>query len=166
MTIAAVVIGGALALILIFAALQSGRQGGLEPISQERLAEMKGPLLLVVEGSLTIQKVIELAFLKDTIHPVGVTTAEEAIELLEARGFLAALVNVSLPGMDGYDLCSEIKRQKPALPVILLTGRFETFDQARFEASGAYRVLKKPFDAKDLRSMIKELAEVEPNPLA
>ena len=113
--------------------------------------------MLVVDDSSTIQKVVELTFVGGDLKTVGVSSSEEALEFLRMREFVAALVDVHSPPEHGYDLCAEMKRQAPEMPVVLLVGAFEPFDQDRFESSGADKVIKKPFDTTDLRSTVEKL---------
>ena len=151
------VTGAMVLVLLLLATLGRGRPKGFVPMSKEGLGQLKDPLLLVVDDSPTIQKVVELTFADSDFQAVGVSSREDALEFLGLRDFVAALVDVHLPEEHGYDLCAEIKRQAPSIPVVLLVGAFEPFDQGRFESSGADEVLKKPFDAEDLRSMVEGL---------
>ncbi len=154
MTLSPVLVGAIVVALLLLTILELGKGNKLKPISKERLIQLKGPLLLVVDDSVTIQKVIELTFSDTDLTPVGVSSAADALKFLQQREFAAALVDVFLPLEQGYDLCELMKLQKPDLPVILLVGSFETFDQERFENSGAVGVIKKPFDSQEILSSV------------
>lgn len=153
-------VGTVAALLLLFTILGRGGRSKVEPISREALGRLEGPLLLVVDDSVTIQKVVELTFFDADLTAVGVSDPATALDFLEQKEFAAALVDIHLPLEEGYELCEQMKRRRPELPVILLVGAFEAFDRARFERSGAADVIKKPFDTKDLRSIVEDfLAE-------
>ena len=151
------VIGAAVLVLLLLVTLGRGKSKGFVPMSKEQLGQLEDPLLLVVDASSTSQKVVELSFAGGDLKTVGVSSSEEALEFLRLREFAAALVDVHSPPEHGYDLCAEMKRQAPEMPVVLLVGAFEPFDQDRFESSGADKVVKKPFDTTDLRSIVEKL---------
>lgn len=68
------------------------------------------------------------------------------------------IVDVMMPGMDGYDVCRRLKEDQAtaAIPVIFLTARQETGDH-RARAAGAIGAIAKPFDPARLASRIREL---------
>ncbi|MBI5696668.1 MAG: response regulator [Nitrospirae bacterium] len=71
------------------------------------------------------------------------------------------LADVFMPKMDGYELCGKV-RQDPALrgiPVVLLAGTFENFDETRAAQVGASGHLTKPFESGELISKVKRLVE-------
>ncbi|MEZ4291602.1 MAG: response regulator [Myxococcota bacterium] len=79
------------------------------------------------------------------------------------------LADVVMPGLSGYEVCEAIKRE-PALahvPVLLLTGTFEAFDEARATQAGANGHITKPFEAQALVQRVTEVmrsAERAPRP--
>lgn len=119
--------------------------------------------ILIADDSLTIRKVVELTFLGADCDIVSAATSGEAIERLDDDTDLFIL-DVHLPDGSGYDLCERVKAERPELPVVLLVGTFEQFDEARMKTCGADRVLRKPFDSQELASLVDELTGSEDAP--
>jgi CheY-like chemotaxis protein len=118
-----------------------------------------GKKILLADDSITIQKVIELTFSDEDFEVVTVGNGRLAIERLpEARPDLV-LCDIIMPEKDGYEVCEFIKKH-PALshiPVLLLTGAFEPFDQERAARAGCDGFLAKPFEPQTLIAKVKEL---------
>jgi CheY-like chemotaxis protein len=118
-----------------------------------------GKKILLADDSITIQKVIELTFSDEDFEVVTVGNGRLAIERLpEARPDLV-LCDIIMPEKDGYEVCDFIKKH-PALshiPVLLLTGAFEPFDQEKAARVGCDGFLAKPFEPQTLIAKVKEL---------
>jgi DNA-binding response OmpR family regulator len=115
--------------------------------------------LLLADDSITIQKVIELTFADEKIDVVAVGDGEQAIARLVSEPFDIVLADVGMPLKDGFDVAAFVKGH-PTLrhvPVILLTGAFESVDEAKVSAVGAAAVLAKPFEPQVLVSRVRDL---------
>jgi CheY-like chemotaxis protein len=115
--------------------------------------------ILVIDDSATIQKVIQLAFAGRDYELTSAADGEAGLRLARQRRPDLVLLDVVIPGMDGYEVCEAI-RADPALqdvPVLLLTGTFETFDQERAERVGADGYLTKPFESEILVQHVRKL---------
>jgi CheY-like chemotaxis protein len=124
--------------------------------------------LLLVDDSVTIQRVIELTFAGEAIDVVAVGSVDEAIRRLESSPPDIVLADVGMPGRNGYEVARHIK-ETPHLahvPVVLLTGTFDPVDQARATASGADAVLVKPFEPQQVIARVKELLGGRPGQAA
>jgi FixJ family two-component response regulator len=78
-------------------------------------------------------------------------------ESLLARGLTGVdvlVTDIGLPGMDGFDLRDRARRDRPLLPVFLITGRHEIADRSR--AQGIDRFFRKPFDVKVLLEAVAD----------
>ena len=122
--------------------------------------------LLLADDSITIQKVIQITFANEdcqlTITDNGETAYERAREILPDL----ILADVYMPGRNGYELCAAVK-QNPALrhvPVLLLAGSFEPFDEARARAVGADDWIEKPFESQALIDKVTALLSAAPAP--
>lgn len=118
--------------------------------------------LLLADDSITIQKVINLTFADEGISVTAVGNGLTAVErLLEVAPDLV-LADVHMPGLTGYEVCERI-RQTPGfenIPVMLLVGSFEPFDEAEARRVGANDFLTKPFQSiKQLVSKVHSLLE-------
>ncbi|MEA3246794.1 MAG: response regulator, partial [Gemmatimonadota bacterium] len=87
--------------------------------------------ILVVEDSPTQAERL-VAHLEAAGHIVqAATTAEAALDRLDAGAFDLVLSDVVMPGMGGYDFCRVVKAQQPELPVLLLTSLSDPMDIIR-----------------------------------
>ena len=117
--------------------------------------------LLLADDSPTIQKVISLTFGDEGFEVVAVADGAEAVRALEdERPPDVLLADVCMPGPDGYELCERVKRDARlrGVPVVLLVGTFEPFNEAEARRVGADTVLTKPFQSiRDLVSKVGSL---------
>ncbi|MBI3932422.1 MAG: response regulator [Acidobacteria bacterium] len=118
-----------------------------------------GKKILLADDSITIQKVIELTFSDEDFEVVTVGNGRLAVEkALEVRPDIV-LCDIIMPEKDGYEVCDFIKKQPPLahVPVLLLTGAFEPFDQERAARVGCDGFLAKPFEPQTLIAKVKDL---------
>jgi CheY-like chemotaxis protein len=108
-----------------------------------------GRRLLVADDSLTIQKVVDLTFSDEGMEVTTVSDGDQAINKLEELAFDVVLADVFMPGRNGYEVCAAIKHNERFhnIPVMLLVGSFEPFDEAEARRVGADDVLTKPFQS-------------------
>jgi len=108
-----------------------------------------GRRLLVADDSLTIQKVVDLTFSDEGMEVTAVSDGDQAIDKLEEVAFDVVLADVFMPGRNGYEVCAAIKHNERFhnIPVMLLVGSFEPFDEAEARRVGADDVLTKPFQS-------------------
>lgn len=115
-----------------------------------------GYTILLADDSVTIRKVVELAFQDTDIRVETAASGREAIELLDSSRPDLVLADVLMPPPTGYELCRTIKASDHPVPVLLLTGAFEPFDEDRARTCGADGHVSKPFESDRLRSRIEE----------
>ena len=118
-------------------------------------AHVVGRRILIVDPSITIQKVIELTLPGATI--VAAKDAKEADVALRTGPFDLVITAVALSDRTGYDLCSTIKSSNSATPVILMHGLMEAIDGDRARQCGADALLGKPFESSKLAEEINRL---------
>lgn len=113
-----------------------------------------GRKLLLADDSATIQKVIDLTFSDEGLEVITVGDGRQAIEKLDEVLPDIVLADVFMPGMNGYEVCEYIKRTErfSHIPVMLLVGSFEPFDEAEARRVGADDYLTKPFQS--IRTLI------------
>ena len=128
--------------------------------------------LLLADDSVVIQKLVGLSFANESIEIVSTDNGDDAVTMARELQPDVVLADVVMPGKSGYEVCEAIK-QDPALagtPVLLLTGTFEAFDEARATAAGANGQITKPFEAQALvervNEVIAEAAAAPPAPPA
>jgi CheY-like chemotaxis protein len=115
--------------------------------------------LLLADDSVTIQKVVGISFANEDVVLLTVDNGDDAVlRAREARPDLV-LADVAMPGKDGYEVCEAIKADPELrhVPVLLLSGTFESFDEARARHAGADGHITKPFEAQALVDRVNEL---------
>ena len=108
-----------------------------------------GRKLLLADDSITIQKVVALTFADEGVEVVTASDGHEAIEKLNESPPDIVLADAFMPVLNGYEVCEHIK-QDPKLkhiPVMLLVGSFEPFDESEARRVGADEILTKPFQS-------------------
>ncbi len=115
--------------------------------------------LLLADDSVTIQRVIELTFAHEDVRVVSVSDGRRAIQWMDTEWPDIVLVDVEVPEVDGYAVCSHVKKSSRLknVPVLLLAGAFEPVDEARARSVGCDGVLVKPFEPQQLVSRVKTL---------
>lgn len=117
--------------------------------------------LLLADDSVTIQKVIGITFVNEDYTLAVADNGDAALEKARSDRPDLILADVFMPGKNGYELCAAVKAD-PSLagvPVLLLTGTFEPFDEAKAQACGADGWIAKPFESQTLISRVKELLD-------
>lgn len=126
-----------------------------------------GRKLLLADDSIAIQKVIDLTFTDEGMEVTTVGDGQDALEKLKQFKPDVVLADIFMPGVDGYELCKFIKQseQFSGVPVMLLIGTFEPFDEAEAKRAGADDVVTKPFESiRQLVSRVGSLLGSEPAP--
>jgi DNA-binding response OmpR family regulator len=115
---------------------------------------MANEKILVVDDDKHIAELISLYLRKEGYETKEVYNGQTAIDVFPAYAPNLALLDLMLPGMDGYQLCREIRRIS-AVPIIMLTAKGETFDKVLGLELGADDYIVKPFEPKELIARIK-----------
>lgn len=123
------------------------------------MAERK---LLLADDSVTIQKVINLTFADEGIDVVAVGDGDSAIQRVAEEMPDIVLADVNMPGLNGYQVCERIRANERTrdIPVLLLVGTFEQFDDAEAVRVGANAHITKPFSSiRQLVNVVTDLIE-------
>jgi len=120
--------------------------------------------LLLVDDSVTIQRVVELSFAHEDLRIVSMSDGQRALQWLEVDKPDIVVVDVGVPEVDGYTVATRVKNAKRTkdVPVLLLAGAFEPVDEKRVRDIGCDGVIVKPFEPKQLVERVKELIDVTP----
>jgi len=110
--------------------------------------------ILIVDDDLHIAELISLYMMKDGYETEEVYDGKEALKKAESFQPNLILLDLMLPGMDGYQVCAEI-RKTSRVPIIMLTAKGETFDKVLGLELGADDYIVKPFDPKELVARVK-----------
>jgi DNA-binding response OmpR family regulator len=115
-----------------------------------------GTHILTVEDDERIRTAVKLA-LEDEGWSVSETASgEEAIEAFHREPADVVLIDIMLPGMDGFELCRSLRRTSD-VPIVMVTARADTHDVVAGLEAGADDYLTKPFAPKELSARIRAL---------
>ncbi|HXG88706.1 MAG TPA: response regulator [Vicinamibacterales bacterium] len=124
--------------------------------------------LLLADDSITIQRVVELTFVEQGVRVVAVGDGEEATRRLRQEPPDIVLAAINLPTVDGYEVAAFMQSRKELrhVPILLMSGAFDSIDEARVRESGAAGVLVKPFEPQLVINRVKELLGITAKPAA
>ncbi len=110
--------------------------------------------ILIVDDDNNIAELISLYLTKECYETKIVNDGEEALIAFEQYNPNLILLDLMLPGIDGYQVCREI-RAKSNVPIIMLSAKGEIFDKVLGLELGADDYIMKPFDSKELVARVK-----------
>ena len=116
--------------------------------------------LLLADDSATIQRVVNLSFADESTEVVIVGDGDAAMKKIVESAPDLVLADVNLSGLDGYRICELIKQDQRTrhIPVILLVGSFEPFDETEARRVGANGFLVKPFQS--IRQLVDKVSDL------
>lgn len=110
--------------------------------------------IMIVDDDNNIAELISLYLTKECFETQIVNDGESALTTFETFSPNLILLDLMLPGIDGYQVCREI-RSKSATPIIMLSAKGEVFDKVLGLELGADDYMEKPFDSKELVARVK-----------
>jgi len=113
------------------------------------------PLLVIVEDESDIQKLLRLN-LENKYQLKIFSSSENLFEYIEKNDVSLLLLDVMLPGKDGFEICKEIRNgSKVNLPIIILSAKADEIDKVLGLELGADDYITKPFSVRELKARIK-----------
>lgn len=109
--------------------------------------------ILIVEDETTISRLIEVSLKRAGYDCIVANDGVTAADLIEANDFDLALLDIMLPGLDGYDLLEYLRPM--GTPVIFLTAKSSVKDRVKGLSLGADDYLIKPFDVEELIARVE-----------
>jgi DNA-binding response OmpR family regulator len=113
-----------------------------------------GATLLLVEDEYSIGTLIRSYLEGSGYRVVWVRSGEEALTELVRHGIRLVVLDIGLPGMDGFDVCRRV-RERSRMPIVMLTARDEEPDRVAGLEVGADDYVPKPFSPRELAARIK-----------
>ena len=113
--------------------------------------------ILLVDDDPNIRQLVNLYLEKEGFEVAMADRGDEALKLFRESPPNLILLDVMLPGMDGWQVCREV-RKTSNIPIIMLTAKDETFDKVLGLELGADDYVVKPFDMKELVARIKAVS--------
>jgi len=117
--------------------------------------------ILLADDSLTIRKVVELTFSDEDFTIDSVGDGAQAIEHARAQRPDIIISDVIMPGLNGYELCQQVKSDPNlrSVPFLFLKGTFESFDEEKARSCGADGFIVKPFESQEMIAKVRNLIE-------
>jgi twitching motility two-component system response regulator PilG len=119
-------------------------------------AANNAPTVMVVDDSPTIRKILGLTLERAGYHVVAEANGVSALERLQNMVPSVILLDISMPDLDGYEVCKRIKQdpRTTAVPVIMLSGKGAFFDKVKGHLAGATEYLTKPFETPAVLAVV------------
>jgi CheY-like chemotaxis protein len=129
-------------------------------LSEETLTPPELPIVLSVDDSPIVQTRIKRA-LSEHCEVLLANDAMSALHLLARQPVDLLLLDVTMPGIDGIELCQTLRRMSKfaQLPIIMLTAKDKSYDKALAEMVGATEYLTKPLDDEKLLAVVNRYAK-------
>ena len=115
-----------------------------------------GTRILTVEDDERIRTAVKLALEDEGWDVIETATGEEALDAFEAEPADVVLIDIMLPGIDGFEVCRSI-RKVGDVPIVMVTARADTHDVVAGLEAGADDYMTKPFAPKELSARIRAL---------
>jgi DNA-binding response OmpR family regulator len=113
-------------------------------------------MVLLVDDDARLREIVSMALEGEGYRVRGAGSAEDALRVLDQDDPDLLILDVMLPGKDGFELCREIRTRSP-LPILMLTAKTDTVDVVVGLESGADDYVTKPFVTKELVARIRAL---------
>lgn len=146
--------------VLLYRAIEehgTTRARALSPAANATPVANAGRRVLVVDDSLAVRNYLRSLLERQGIEVTEAATAEAGIEAAQAGAFHCVLMDVLMPGIDGFEACRRIKaraRSGARLPVVMLTSKSSPFDRVRGKMAGCDSYLTKPVDPAQLHEAL------------
>ena len=117
--------------------------------------------ILVADDSITIQKIVAMAFANEDAEVVGIGNGKEAFDKIPDFKPDIVLADVDMPGLNGFELSQKIKSTPDlaGIKVLLLASDFEDFDEGNFKKCLAENHISKPFKSDNIVQMVTRVME-------
>lgn len=116
---------------------------------------VSGEKILVIEDDRAVQKALRRLFEAEGFAVEVAGNGSEGLEMFRAAPPSVLVLDLSLPGTPGQDVCREINQVAPSLPIIILSARTEVMDKVLLLELGAHDYVTKPFSPRELLARVR-----------
>lgn len=114
--------------------------------------------VLLLEDEKSIRDFVRINLKREGCEVVEASTGEEALEIAESQSDIEiAILDVMLPGIDGFEVCGRLRKKYPRLGIIMLTAKSQELDKVMGLEFGADDYVGKPFSPAELLARVKAL---------
>lgn len=139
-------------------AVENHPASGLQSVPQKfgyRVSASGTDRILVVEDDRAVQRALKRLFEAEGYAVQTVADGTLAVEMFRTSVPSAVVLDLRLPGIPGRDVCSELKKQSPAVPVIVLSAASDVSDKVLLLELGADDYVTKPFSPRELLARVR-----------
>ena len=111
--------------------------------------------VLIVEDELSIRKFLSINLIRNSFEVFEAESGEEGLEMFSKKQPEVVILDVMLPGIDGYEVCHKIRANKPSTVIIMLTAKGQDLDKIMGLDLGADDYMVKPFNPLELIARIR-----------
>jgi DNA-binding response OmpR family regulator len=111
--------------------------------------------ILIIEDDISILRGLKDNLEYEGYHVLTETNGKRGLEIALEKKIGLLLLDLMLPGLNGYEICRKIKQEKPGLPVLMLTARGSEMDKVSGLDTGADDYITKPFSLPELLARIR-----------
>jgi len=127
------------------------------------------PHILLIEDEIHLARGICFNLELEGYWVSHLESGEEALRTIEYGRFSLIILDIMLPGIDGFTVCSEIRKQDPRVPILILSARSEEGDRVTGLSAGADDYLMKPFNLNEfllrVKGMLRRSSWYRPEPV-
>ncbi|MDO5715036.1 MAG: response regulator transcription factor [Tissierellia bacterium] len=113
--------------------------------------------ILLVEDEESIRKFVKINLEREGYHVLEAGTGEEGVDIATREHPDIVVLDIMLPGIDGFEVCKQLREAFPQLGIIMLTAKAEDYDKIMGLQYGTDDYLTKPFNPTELTLRIKSL---------
>jgi DNA-binding response OmpR family regulator len=131
-------------------------------VADHTAQQPSNPTILVVDDNKAVLEFLLLLLSKHGLSVIGASNGRECLDIVRSRPVDLIVLDVMMPVLDGLQVCHELKKIIPALPVILLTARDDMTTRAAAMDLGVSEFVAKPVNNRDLLSRVRmQLSSLE-----
>jgi DNA-binding response OmpR family regulator len=124
----------------------------------------EGIKVLICEDESSIRKFININLCINGFTVIEAESGEEALEMIRVHKPMIVVLDVMLPGIDGFEVCQRIRKSRSEIIIIMLTARGQDMDKIMGLGLGADDYMVKPFNPLELVARIKAILRRSNNP--
>ncbi|MEF2968777.1 response regulator transcription factor [Paenibacillus sp. M1] len=113
--------------------------------------------ILIIDDDEYIRELICLYLKNEGMNPIQANDGAEALQIVDQTSVDLVICDIMMPNMDGFQLCDELRKIDPDIPLLIVTAKGETSHKVKGFNLGADDYLVKPFDPRELVVRVKAL---------
>jgi CheY-like chemotaxis protein len=112
--------------------------------------------ILIVDDSWLTRRFVSSALDAEGYEILEADNGEDALAMMETSKIDCLLLDLLMPGMDGYYVMDQLQKNKAAIPIIVLTADIQKTTHAKCKELGAFKILVKPSENQDLKQAVAD----------